>query len=79
MTKLKHAPVLSRVSSASEIKSLVENDRIASISLRLSTPCNLDCHYCYSNQRYYDNYKDNALSYDEIISTLEQEIGRAHV
>ncbi len=74
MTKLKPSPNLSRVSSPKEIRELVKNDRISSISLRLSTPCNLNCVYCYGTKEEYKRLKESgeALTYEEVIDILNQ-------
>jgi MoaA/NifB/PqqE/SkfB family radical SAM enzyme len=80
---LKPTPVLPRVSSKEELRFLIDNDRIATMSLRLPTACNLDCVYCYGTPKEYVQMKrsGHALSYNEIEDLLTQgfQLGLRHV
>jgi MoaA/NifB/PqqE/SkfB family radical SAM enzyme len=82
-TFLKPAPRLSRVCSYDEIQDLIEKDRISSISLRLPTPCNLKCVYCYSIKEKFTHslHSGEYLSFYEITSLIQQavNIGCRHV
>ncbi|MFH1505695.1 MAG: radical SAM protein [archaeon] len=82
MSDLKPPPVISRVRiTPGEVQELIEQDRIASLSLRIPTPCNLDCRGCYSSQKDFVSMKKDALTYEEIIDILAQsfDLGVRHV
>ncbi|MBM3234260.1 radical SAM protein [Candidatus Pacearchaeota archaeon] len=74
MLRLNPPPTLRRVATAEEIEKLVKENKISSISLRLPTPCNLNCVYCYGSKDEYRRLRatGEALTYNEIIETLNQ-------
>jgi MoaA/NifB/PqqE/SkfB family radical SAM enzyme len=62
----KSPPRVSRVTDKSQIRGIIEQNRIATLSLRLPVACNLDCKYCFGDKR-----KDG-LSYDGVRDVLRQ-------
>jgi len=70
---LKPAPTLRRVSSPEEIRRVIDNHELATLSLRLPTPCDLDCVYCYGTPKTYKEVKARGhhLTYDELVRLVQ--------
>ncbi|MBI4181456.1 MAG: radical SAM protein [Candidatus Aenigmarchaeota archaeon] len=69
---LRPAPTLPRVSRPEEIREVIERGQVATLSLRLPTPCNLDCVYCYGTPKSYKELRPDHLSYQEITGVIDQ-------
>ena len=71
---LKLAPTLRRFSKPEEIRGIIDRNEIATLSLRLPTPCNLDCLDCYGTPKTYKELKQKGdhLTYSELLDVIDQ-------
>jgi len=71
---LKPPPSLRRFLSLGQVREVIRRGQIATLSLRLPTPCNLRCVYCYSSPASFLETRNGgrALSFSELSDVLHQ-------
>lgn len=71
---LKPAPTLRRFSKPEEIKGVIDRNEIATLSLRLPTPCNINCPDCYGTPKMYKELKQKGdhITYPELLDVIDQ-------
>jgi radical SAM protein with 4Fe4S-binding SPASM domain len=71
---LKPPPLLKRSVSDEELRRILQENRLYGVSIRIPSPCNLDCLYCYGTKEKFKELIETgkALTFEEIKSIIDQ-------